>query len=113
MFLIQEKQSKAIQVWNHWDVMYVRGWFDERTLTEHDPLWKPSTWNMFNRTLNGKRRTTNSVESCHRRLSALIKRHMRFEEFVEELKHEWTFIGKCFNTFISFTMFHFIFVFLF
>ena len=49
-------------------------------------------WNMYNRTLQKKSRTTNSVESWHRRLNTLIKKHPRFEDFVEALKKEWVFI---------------------
>ena len=80
-------QSKAMGVFRHWDVLYVRGWVDGNTLEDHGPVW-----NMYNRTLTKKSRTTNSVESWHRRLNTLIKKHPRFEDFVDALKKEWVFI---------------------
>ena len=49
-------------------------------------------WNMYFRTLNKKSRTTNSVESWHRRLNTIIHRHPRFEDFVTALKKEWVCI---------------------
>ena len=87
-----DKNSKALAVWKHWDVMFVRGWTDERTLVDHPPVWPPSMWNMYSRTLSKKARTTNSLESWHRRLNTLLERHRRFEEFVDALIKEWCFI---------------------
>ena len=62
------------------------------------PLFSPTMWSVYERTLLGIPRTTNHVESWHQKFNVLVgRKHISLREIIEQFKMEETMISGKIN----------------
>ena len=85
---LEEQDSDAFPIFEHWDKNYVTGGAKNK-----EPKFPPDMWNTYEKTIMDRPRTSNDVESWHRRLMVTFLRpHLTISQFIEELMKEWLFI---------------------
>ena len=73
VLLLTARLNVSLKTEKSYDALRLFEWFKAEYLVENDSNKSISFWNVFDRTLNGIPRTTNSIEGMLRHLSSLVK----------------------------------------
>ena len=81
------EEDSLLPVFDHVEDYYVKG--RRRGRGRSAPMFAPSTWNCYERVLEGLPRTTNTAEAWHRRLNTIVgKHHPSFYVLLDQLRDE-------------------------
>ena len=73
------EEDSLLPVFDHVEDYYVKG--RRRGRGRSAPMFAPSTWNCYERVLEGHPRTTNTAEAWHRRLNTIVASPLSLRAF--------------------------------